>query len=246
MAGEIIWTDAIETLIKGLGEKALSMAWLHNRSEKFYSYRNNYLAIPTIVLSTITGVGTASWGSEPNINFVMAGFSIIVSIISTLNSYFAFAKKAEAHRITSVSYSKLYLQISIELSLPRKKRMNVKDFLKTVSEQVQRLNEISPNVPDTIINDYNLKFKDEPRTISRPEITNGLVDIKIYNDMTDAPPTTPINITIPADSSNTIIQSPTDTVVSASNAVGRCLASSVLPTPTKLPAPSPAPAKHWR
>jgi hypothetical protein len=185
----IKWNPAIETLIKGLGEKALSMSWLHNRSEKRYSYLNNYLALPTIVLSTITGVGTASWGTEPNINYLMAGISIIVSIISTLNSYFSFAKKAEAHRITAISYSKLYLQISIELSLPRQKRMRVKDFLKNVSEQIQRLNEISPAVPDAVITDYNVKFKDEPQTISKPEIVNGLVDIKIYSDLTDGPST---------------------------------------------------------
>lgn len=185
----IAWNSAIEALIKGLGEKALSMSWLHNRSEKRYSYLNNYLALPTIVLSTITGVGTASWGNEPNINYLMASFSIMVSVISTLNSYFSFAKKAEAHRITAISYSKLYLQISIELSLPRVKRMRVKDFLKSVSEQIQRLNEISPAVPDAVINDYNVRFKDEPTTISKPEIVNGLVDIKIYADLSDGPPT---------------------------------------------------------
>jgi hypothetical protein len=188
-----LWNDSLEALIKSLGEKALSLSWLHNRAEKRYSYLNNYLAIPAIVVSTITGVGTASWGTEPGINFLMAGLSIFVSIISTLNSYFAFAKRAEAHRLTAVSYSKLYLQISIELSLPRKKRMSVKEFLKNVSEQVQRLNEISPIIPDIVITDYNVKFKDEPLTISRPEITNGLVDIKIYRDLIDDIPTVPQN-----------------------------------------------------
>jgi hypothetical protein len=57
--------------------------------------------------------------------------------------------------------------------------------MKTVSEQIQRLNEIQPQVPDYVIREYNIKFKDEPSTISRPEITNGLVDIKIYLDQVE-------------------------------------------------------------
>jgi len=74
----------------------------------------------------------------------------------------------------------------MELALPRHKRMNVKDFLKMISQESQRLNEIQPQIPDAVIDAYNEHFKDEPRTISRPEITNGLVSISIYNEP-DAP-----------------------------------------------------------
>jgi hypothetical protein len=185
---EVVWNEAIESLIKGLGEKALSLSWLHNFSDKYFTYWTNALAIPTIVLSTLTGVGSAGFGEDRTVNYIMAGISVLVSIISTLNSYFLFAKRAEAHRITAISYSKLYLQISIELALPRKKRMNVKDFLKVVSDQVQRLHEIQPQVPDRAIVEYNQKFKDEPATISKPEITNGLVEISVYIDPSTPPP----------------------------------------------------------
>ena len=41
---------------------------------------------------------------------------------------------------------------------------------------------IYPNIPLISGNQYQIKFKDEPVSISRPEITNGLVDIMIYKD----------------------------------------------------------------
>lgn len=188
---EAVWTDAIEALVRSLGEKALSYSWLHGRAEKRYSWMNNWLAIPSIVISTITGVGTVGFGNVGDVAYAMGALSIVVSIFGTLNSYFSFAKRAEAHRITSVNYSKLYLQISIELSLPRLKRMNVKDFLKTVSEQIQRLNEIQPQIPDMVIQEYQVKFKDEPTTISRPEITNGLVQIQVFVDPPEPEPPQP-------------------------------------------------------
>ncbi len=181
---DIVYTDEIEALIKSLGEKALALSWLHTRSEKRYSYMNNFLAIPAIVLSTITGAGSIGFGAISDVSYIMGGISIVVSIISTLNSYFAFAKRGEAHRITSVSYNKLYLQISIELSLPRKKRLNVKEFMKSVSEQIVRLNEIQPPIPDNVIKDFKITFKDYYGTnISIPECCNGLVDIKICEDV---------------------------------------------------------------
>lgn len=178
----VVWNSSIEALIKSLGEKALSLSWLHNRSEKRYSYFNNYLAIPAIVLSSITATVGGTFAGDKTVSYGTTIASIVVSVITTLNSYFSYAKRSESHRITSINYSKLYLQINIELSLPRAKRMNVKDFLKVVSEQIQRLNEVQPAIPDAVIDEYNKKFKDEPPTISRPEITNGLVDIKIYEE----------------------------------------------------------------
>lgn len=182
-----IWNNDIESLIKGIGERSLSLSWLHSRSEKRYSYLNNYLAIPSIILSTLAGVGTTAFGNDKNINYIMGAISIIVSILATLNSYFMFSKRAENHRITSIQYSKLYLLISIELSLPRNKRMIVKTFMKIVSESIQRLNEIQPGVPDSIIKQYNIKFKDEPDSISRPVETNGLVEILVCNNSETSP-----------------------------------------------------------
>jgi hypothetical protein len=128
------------------------------------------------VTATIGG----TFAGNKDVSYGTTIASIVVSVITTLNSYFSYAKRAESHRITAINYSKLYLQISIELSLPRQKRMNVKDFLKVVSEQIQRLNEIQPQVSDQVIKLYNEKFKDEPTTISKPEITNGLVEISVY------------------------------------------------------------------
>lgn len=53
-SNNIEWNDAIENLIKEQGEKALAYNWLHTRCEKKFSYANNFIAIPCIVMSTIS------------------------------------------------------------------------------------------------------------------------------------------------------------------------------------------------
>jgi hypothetical protein len=186
-SNNIEWNDAIENLIKEQGEKALAYNWLHTRCEKKFSYANNYIALPVIIFSTISGsasIASNQFGDSKYIPIGIGALSIIVGILSTVNSYFSWAKRAENHRISALNYSKLYLFISIELSLPREKRMNPRDFIKVIREQIERLGEISPPVADDIISHFRHEFDGKYPNVSRPEVTNGLVEIKVYK----APP----------------------------------------------------------
>ena len=183
MSREAHWNTASEQLVKSIGEKSLSLQWLHNKSDDLFNYYNNFLAIPSIIISTVAGAGSIGFGDEGrDASLILGSLSIAVSIISTLNSYFAFAKRAENHRVTAISYSKLYLQISIEMSLPRDKRTVVKEFIKSISEQIQRLNEVQPNIPYRVIEEYKVVFKDEPNTIAKPPCVNGLEEIKVLHE----------------------------------------------------------------
>ena len=78
-----------------------------------------------------------------------------------------------------MTYAKIHKFIVIELSLPRKERMKAKDMLKIIREQLERLAEISPQIPETIITMFNEKFHDQTN-VSKPEITNGLDPIHVY------------------------------------------------------------------
>ena len=190
----IEWNDAIETLIKEQGEKALSYNWLHTRCEKKFSNLNNYIAIPCIIMSTISGsasIASNQFGDNMYIPLGIGAFSILVGVLSTINSYFSWAKRAENHRISALNYSKLYLFISIELSLPREKRMNPRDFIKVIREQIERLGEISPPIADDIIKQFRQEFDNKYPNVSKPEITNGLVEIKVYKEPPPAVKDTP-------------------------------------------------------
>jgi hypothetical protein len=181
----IEWNDAIETLIKEQGEKALAYNWLHTRCEKKFSHANNFIAIPVIIFSTLSGsasIASNQFGDNKYIPLGIGALSIFVGILSTINSYFSWAKRAENHRISALNYSKLYLFISIELSLPREKRMNPRDFIKVIREQVERLGEISPPVADDVIASFKHDFDGKYPNVSRPEVTNGLVEIKVYKE----------------------------------------------------------------
>jgi hypothetical protein len=182
---DIKWSNQIETLIAQEGEKSRGLAYIHNRCEQIYNKKNNYLTLPIIIFSTLAG--TASVGSstlfpdDTKVGSIVIGLiSIGVGILNTINSYFAFAKKAESHRIAYLQYSKLFSTVSIEMSLPRDERQEPEIILKQIRDTMERLAETTPSPLTSILEEFNAKFKDKYPDVARPSETNGLQKILIY------------------------------------------------------------------
>jgi hypothetical protein len=104
--------------------------------------------------------------------------SLFTGVLSTVGSYFAWAKRTEAHRISSLQYQKIAKFLSIELSLPKDERVAAKDILKITREQIERLMEISPAVPEYIIYKYKNRFKNNTG-VAQPEIIEGFKKVTI-------------------------------------------------------------------
>ena len=191
--GKIRWNTQIERILSEEGERALCYSWLHKHSQKRYTTLNNYITIPTIVLSTIAG--TASIGSQTLFNDPAASsvgigvLSLTVSVLNTLASHFGWAALKESHRMTSSAYSKIHRFILIELSLPRKERMEAQDMLKIVRDQLDRMQETSPQVPDQIVKLFKKQFDASTPDLSKPDITNGLDPIRVHVEGQSPAPT---------------------------------------------------------
>jgi hypothetical protein len=183
------WNTQIEKVISEQGEQCLSYSWLHDRSQKKYNRLDVWVNVPVIVISSV--VGSASIGSESlfagfdKASVILGIFSIFVAILNTLGSYFAWGKRSEGHRISAIQFSKIYNFIKIELSLPRNQRLAIEEFLKLIKEQLERLKEISPQIPDDIINDYKFKFNSY-MDVSKPEICNGLSKVEVYSPVLES------------------------------------------------------------
>lgn len=186
------WTSSLEAIMAAEGEKCRGLAWLHNQAEAKYSKYNTYISLPVIVLSTLAGtasVGQQALFGSPSISGPVIGIvSISVGILNTVGSYFSWAKRAEGHKVATLTYGKIYRFIMIEMSLPRTQRMYARDFLKTIRDQTDRLGEICPAIPPDIIKIFNEKFKDSDTDgIKRPEVTNGLEKIVIFKEESELP-----------------------------------------------------------
>jgi hypothetical protein len=181
--GDISWNARLETYFASSGEKAHALSLLHKRCEALYSARRTLIDLPVIVGSAVIGflnAGSSSMFSDPMISSVALGVgSLVVGILQTVNTYFAWAKRAEGHRIASIQYGKLFRYLSIEMSLPREERKTPSDLLSHTRETFDRLTEISPLLPEDVIAEFKVKFRDY-KDVARPEEANGLEKIEVY------------------------------------------------------------------
>jgi hypothetical protein len=185
----ISWNDSLENLVAQESERCGGLSWLHTESERYFSLRNNWVAIPVIVLSTVNGFLSGSSSTlfnNPVTSSIGVGLvSLFTGILSTLGSYFAWAKRTEAHRISGIQYQKLSRSLAIELSLPKSERIGAKDILKVTKEQIERLMEISPAIPVAVVELYKKTFPDREE-IAQPEVIAGFKKVHINKWVPDA------------------------------------------------------------
>ena len=184
--GQVTWNDNLEKYFADTGEKANCLAWVHKRAEEIYSHRRTFVDIPVIVISSVTGFLSASStslfeGQEKLSSILLGVASLLVSVINTTGTYFGWAKRAEAHRLSSIQYGRLYRFLAIELGLPREERMTPTDLLKYTKDSYDRLQEISPLIPPELVKEFRKKFGSD-KELSKPEELNGIDKIRIYAD----------------------------------------------------------------
>jgi hypothetical protein len=198
--GQVSWTTALEHYFKATGEKAHALGQMHMEAEQIVSSQRTCIDLPVIVLSGVTGFVSALSSSpmlsanQAVISVALGITSLFVSTLNTTGSYFQFAKRAEGHRIAGIQFGKMYRFLAIEMSLPRDERMQPHDLLKMTKENYDRLQEISPPLPDSITAKYRAKFRDA-KDIAVPEEANGLERIHIYTER----PQSQLSIKIPRD-----------------------------------------------
>ena len=184
LQGKNIWNKECEELLAEWSEKASCYRWLHGRCEKNYRKWYYSFSIPVIVLSTLTGaanVGMDSFvpaESKSIASAIVGGVNIFAGIISTLQNFLKVAEYMEGHRIAGVSWGKLQRNIAIELALDPCRRVLQGDFLKLARAEYDRLIEAGPIISDSVIMEFNKKFKNYE--VSVPSICNGLDKCNIY------------------------------------------------------------------
>ena len=163
--------------------------WMHDRCEKISARSNLLITIPVIILSTLTGSANFMMQSVVGSDTTMQKYaqigigsvSIFTGILTTLGNFFRYAQVSEAHRVASISWGKFNRQIAVELRLNPNERIDSMDFLKICRVELDRLIEQSPPIPDKVILDFEVEFKDRT-SLTKPDISHGLDHTKIFID----------------------------------------------------------------
>lgn len=189
----IVWTKDHEKILIDWGDKAMCYRWLHSKSHSKYSRTNAYYTIPVIIMSTLTGTANFAQDRVPEhlrgyysmgIGFV----NILAGIITTIQQFLKISELNEAHRVSSISWDKFYRKIRVELSKPPNERQSVYDFLKSCTEEFDRLMETSPTIEKSVIDLFDKTFnhknidkkkRDLFDQLKKPEICDSLESVEL-------------------------------------------------------------------
>lgn len=178
------WKEEEENLLKQWADKAQCYQWMHSKGYNVYSKKNALFTIPVIIISTITG--TANFAqerfSDDIKNYVVisiGSLSIIAGIITTIYQFLKIAELNEGHRVAALSWGKFYRNIKTELTRHPLDRMSPKELIKISRDEYDRLVELSPFIPLSIINEFNSKFK-RKIDLTKPEICDELNTTDVF------------------------------------------------------------------
>lgn len=159
-----IWHPQQEKILKEWSEIGSSYRYLHDKAFQQYSAQNLRFALPVIIISTITGTANFAQGTFPPEwqSYVPLGIgtlNLAAGLITTIAQFLRVSELLEGHRAASISYSKFSRDISVELSLPVKERQgNGRDFVIKCRNELDRLIEQSPNIPQKIVGNFSKRF----------------------------------------------------------------------------------------
>ncbi len=183
----LLWTREQEELLKDWCDIANCFRWLHEQASFKYRKINNRIALPVIVLSTLTG--TANFGMKSLVPdsaqqlaaAIVGGVNIFCGILTTIQTYFRYAELTEGHSSASKMWSKFQRLINIELAIEPSKRRHPNDFLKFCIDEYDKLKELSPIIPKDIAMEFKHKFK-KTINVFKPDIYDHLGQTLTYLD----------------------------------------------------------------
>ncbi len=186
-AEDPIWHPQQEKILKEWSEIGSSYRYLHDKAFQQYSAQNLRFALPVIIISTITGTANFAQGTFPAAwqSYVPLGIgtlNLAAGLITTIAQFLRVSELLEGHRAASISYSKFSRDISVELSLPVKERQgNGRDFVVKCRNELDRLIEQSPNIPQKIVGNFSKRFLNS--AFVKPDILDiRAVEIYIPNE----------------------------------------------------------------
>ena len=177
----------------GWADIAASYRWMHDKGEKKMALSNNWITIPVIVLSTITGsanfmlqsiVPPTDQDAQKYAQIAIGSVSIFTGILTTLGNFFRYAQNSESNRVASIAWGKFQRQIQVELRLHPKLRIDSIDFLNICRSDLDRLIEQSPPIPDDIIEMFEKEHSHLVGFI-KPDIAHGMEHTKVFNSKDD-------------------------------------------------------------
>ena len=166
------WSIEQENLLVEWCDIAQCYKWLNSRSHRTYTEMHEWLTIPAIVLSTLTGTASFAQLSFPYgaINYtpyIIGTITIFIGVLTTVQQYLKVTELKENYRISAILWDKYARNIRIELARAPNERMDARNFMKLCRNELDHLMETAPLIGQKTIKQFKAKFMGEENSPER-------------------------------------------------------------------------------
>ena len=181
------WDSSIEKMLSIMADEAQIKSMLHHNCHLYNRRWSLLIQIPVIMLSSITGGGNFISTSALLVNFkdqlifILGTVSLFIAFISAVYKYLGLDIIVEGHRISSLSWNKLFNDIRHQITISPPNRQNASDFMRTIKGDYDRLIEISPMIPTSFITSIKKKIKDAG--FEKPYYLGNIKHMSAQSDM---------------------------------------------------------------
>lgn len=139
------WTDEQCMHLEPIWQLCRVRRDAHHKAYRFYYKYNTIASLPPIVFGAI--LSTLSFNPESVPIGVTAGLSMMITSVSTMNTFFALAKNQEGHRQSYRIFNAMVREIEINLIRGREApKRAFMDFFEYINDKFTRVLEESPTL----------------------------------------------------------------------------------------------------
>jgi hypothetical protein len=169
------WKVDYEKILKEWKARAFINMWLQLHSSYHYKFLNNVLTFPVIILSSISGATIFALDNQ-TARYVIATFSIMSVIMTSLMMEFAPDQKQEEHLSITRQYIKMIKEIDYCLSLPVDMRPEPIQYIDKINGEFDNISETEAIVPKNVIRKFEIKFGNLDKILYGEAIVNILME----------------------------------------------------------------------
>lgn len=154
-----------DELLREWFKKASTLEVAHVKASNWYYGKDTWIAIPSIILSVLSGsLAFSTTGFPEDIKntflFVTGGISIVNTIIASIKEYFSWGQKHFNHAAAALAYQKLKNNIEIQLAL-HKMGIDIpyEKIIQDTGNMITKIENEAPQLPKFIADNINFGEK---------------------------------------------------------------------------------------
>jgi hypothetical protein len=174
------WTPEKENVLKGYAEESECMYVTYTKEYLRYKKYGYFFTIPSIVISTVTGLLAfdSNFSGSANGPTIIGSLNILVAINGTIYKVLKYAEMEAQFCFLAGEHLKLHSEIQATLLKSPAERDNALEFMRKIENRRIQLIDDAPVVCDSTKNKFKRKYKNTHFEI--PLLLHKLSHIKIY------------------------------------------------------------------